>query len=64
MENNLFQQAKSALSRFTNAQSSLSEEDKQAAKETIEQAYNDCTAEEKEQLQRLEQSLRTKEQLS
>lgn len=64
MENNLFQQAKSALSRLTNAQHSVSDEEKQAAKDTIDQAYSDCTADEKEQLQQFEQSLKTKELLS
>lgn len=64
MENNLFQQAKSAISRLNNAQNDTSEKEKQAAKEAIEQAYTDCTAEEKEQLQQLEQSLNQNNQLS
>lgn len=64
MENNLFQQAKSAISRLTNVQDAVGEKDKQAAEETIEQAYNDCTVEEKKQLQQLESSLRQKDQLS
>ncbi|GGB39785.1 DUF3813 family protein [Virgibacillus dakarensis] len=64
MENNLFQQAKSAVSRLTNAQNTPSEQEKQAAQNAIQQAYNDCTAEEKQQLQQLEQTLKQKNQLS
>lgn len=57
MENNLFQQAKNAVNNLRNAQGSATEQDKQAAQNAIRAAYNDSTAEEKQQLQQLEQQI-------
>jgi Sec-independent protein translocase protein TatA len=64
LENNLFQQAKSAVSRFTNALGTSNEQDRQAAQHAIQQAYTNCSAEEQQQLQQLEQTLKQKNQLS
>ncbi|ASK60820.1 hypothetical protein CFK37_00660 [Virgibacillus phasianinus] len=64
MENNLFQQAKNAVSSFTNKQGNASEQEKQAAKNAVQSAYADCSPEEKQQLQQLEQQLKTKNHLS
>lgn len=56
---NLFQQAKDAVNRFTNATQGgqVNEQDKQAAQNAIQAAYNNASAEEKQQLQQLEQQL-------
>lgn len=64
MENNLFQQAKDAVSNLTNMQGNANAQEKQAAKNAVQSAYSDCTPEEKQQLQQLEQQLKTKNQLS
>ncbi|MFZ3579293.1 DUF3813 family protein [Virgibacillus sp. DJP39] len=68
MENNLFQQARQAVSRLTNMQGNgnagNNEQEKQAAHNAVQAAYADCTPEEKQQLQQLEQQLKTKNQLS
>ncbi|WP_284139445.1 MULTISPECIES: DUF3813 domain-containing protein [unclassified Virgibacillus] len=55
--NNLFQQAKNAVQQMMNMQGNANEQDKQAAKNAIQAAYNDCTPEEKQHLQQLEQQL-------
>lgn len=58
MQNNLFQQAKDAVSKFTNnLAGGTSEQDKQAAQNAIQAAMNDATPEEKQQLQQLQQQL-------
>lgn len=62
MENNLFQQAKKAVSNLTNMQGNASSQEKQAAHNAIQSAYADCSPEEKQQLQQLEQELQTKNQ--
>lgn len=64
MENNLFQQAKNAVSSFTNSQGTSSTQEKQAAHNAVQAAYSDCSPEEKQQLQQLEQQLKNKNQLS
>ncbi|MGY0692802.1 DUF3813 family protein [Virgibacillus sp. FSP13] len=64
MENNLFQQAKSAVNRLTNAQGNPSAQEKQAAQNAIQQAYSNSTAEEQQHLKQLEQTLKQKNQLS
>ncbi|MFD1850049.1 DUF3813 family protein [Oceanobacillus bengalensis] len=61
MQNNLFQQAKNAVTGFMNG--NASEQDKQAAQSAIQAAYNDATPEEKQQLQQLEQQLKQHNQL-
>jgi hypothetical protein len=59
MQNNLFQQAKDAVSQFTSnlAGGGTNEQDKQAAQNAIQAAMNDATGEEKQQLQQLQQQL-------
>ncbi|TQS75835.1 DUF3813 domain-containing protein [Ornithinibacillus gellani] len=60
MENNLFQQAKDAVNRFANSAmgtGTANEQDKEAAKNAIQAAYADCTPEERQQLEQLEQQL-------
>ncbi|ASN06538.1 DUF3813 family protein [Virgibacillus necropolis] len=64
MQNNLFQQAKQAVSSLTNMQGTASTQEKQAAHNAIQSAYADCSPEEKQQLQQLEQQLKTKNQSS
>ncbi|MEN2767662.1 DUF3813 family protein [Ornithinibacillus xuwenensis] len=56
MQNNLFQQAKDAMSRLTNM-NGASEQDQQAAHNAIQAALTDATPEEKQQLQQLQQQL-------
>ncbi|MGM8212653.1 DUF3813 family protein [Virgibacillus sp. W0430] len=63
MEKNLFQQARDALMNITNMQGGASENEKQAAQQAIQAAYNDATPEEKQQLQELEQQLKQNNQL-
>ncbi|WP_430787707.1 DUF3813 domain-containing protein [Virgibacillus flavescens] len=62
MENNFFQQAKKAVSNLKNTQGNTSDQEKQAAHNAIQSAYADCSPEEKQQLQQLEQELQTKNQ--
>lgn len=58
MQNNLFQQAKDAVTKFTNnLAGGASEQDKQAAHNAIQAAMNDATPEEKQQLQQLQQQI-------
>ena len=58
MQNNLFQQAKDAVTQFTNnLVGGVNEQDKQAAQNAIQAAMNDASAEEKQQLQQLQQQL-------
>ncbi|OZU87979.1 hypothetical protein CIL03_14855 [Virgibacillus indicus] len=66
MENNLFQQAKDAVTNFMNGQgnANASPTDQQAAQNAIQAAYNDASPEEKQQLQQLEQQLKQRNQLS
>ncbi|TXL64026.1 DUF3813 domain-containing protein [Cerasibacillus terrae] len=59
---NLFQQAKDAVNNFMT--SNPNEQDKQAAKNAIQAAYTNCTPEEKQHLQQLEQQLEQNQQLS
>ncbi|WP_404451721.1 DUF3813 family protein [Virgibacillus necropolis] len=64
MPNNLFQQAKNAVSSLANMQGQASQQEKQAAHNAVQSAYADCSPEEKQQLQQLEQQLKTKNQSS
>ncbi|MGP4106650.1 DUF3813 family protein [Virgibacillus sp. L01] len=65
MENNLFQQAKTAVNRITNAQGgAANQQDKQAAQNAIQSAKAESSPEEQQQLQQLEQKLRQHNQLS
>ncbi|MBM7554064.1 DUF3813 domain-containing protein [Thalassobacillus pellis] len=57
MENNLFQNAKNAVNRFTNARGANRQREKEAARQVIQSAYNNCSPEEQQQLQQLEQQL-------
>ncbi|WP_042149045.1 DUF3813 family protein [Paucisalibacillus sp. EB02] len=58
MQNNLFQQAKDAVTQFTNnLAGGTNEQDKQAAQNAIQAAMQDATGEEKQQLQQLQQQL-------
>ncbi|WP_042224613.1 DUF3813 family protein [Oceanobacillus manasiensis] len=64
MENNLFQQAKDAVANMMNMQgNSTSAQDKQAAQNAIQAAYNEASPEEKQQLQQLENQLKQHNQL-
>lgn len=63
MENNLFQQAKNAVTNLLNMQGDISEQDQQAAQNAIQSAYNEATPEERQQLQELEQQLKQRNQL-
>ncbi|HLR02788.1 MAG TPA: DUF3813 family protein [Virgibacillus sp.] len=54
----LFQQAKDAVNRLTTKQKSpLNNQDKQAAQQAIQIAYQACSPEERELLQQLEAEL-------
>ncbi|MBY7143085.1 DUF3813 family protein [Virgibacillus sp. NKC19-3] len=66
MENNLFQQAKNAVTNFMNDQSgnNTTEQDKQAAQNAIQNAKSNASPEEQQQLQQLEQQLKQHNQLS
>ncbi|WP_163529764.1 DUF3813 family protein [Halobacillus ihumii] len=62
MENSLFENAKQAVSRFTqnrrqNGGHTANAQDMQAAKQAIQSAYSQCSQQEKQQLQQLEQQL-------
>ncbi|MBA2174511.1 DUF3813 domain-containing protein [Halobacillus locisalis] len=60
MERNLFENARDAVSRFTQNRDGgrkANEEDMQAAKQAIQSAYSQCSQQEKQQLQQLEQQL-------
>ncbi|UOQ92813.1 DUF3813 family protein [Halobacillus shinanisalinarum] len=61
MENSLFNNAKKAVSRFTQKNREgnhvTNQQDMQAAKQAIQSAYSQCSQEEKQQLQQLEQQL-------
>jgi len=62
--NNMFQQAKDAVTNFMNNQNSqASAQDKQAVQNAIQAAYNEATPEEKQQLQQLENQLRQQNEL-
>lgn len=56
---NLFQHAKDAVNRFTSSaqDGDMNEQDKQAAQNAIQSAYEGASAEEKQQLQQLEEQL-------
>ena len=64
LENNLFQQAKKALTNLTNMQGSASKDDQDAARSAIDAAYQDASPDELQQLQELELQLKQKNQLS
>ncbi|TGB05241.1 DUF3813 domain-containing protein [Halobacillus salinus] len=60
MANNLFENARDAVGRFTQNRGGgrkANQEDMQAAKQAIQSAYSQCSQEEKQQLQQLEQQL-------
>ncbi|GIO25735.1 DUF3813 family protein [Ornithinibacillus bavariensis] len=57
MANNLFQQAKDAVTQFANNMTGTNEQDKQAAQNAIQAAMNEATPEEKQQLQQLQNQL-------
>lgn len=61
MEKNLFQQAKDKMMNFTNDrenhQNARSEKDIEAIRQAIQDAYNEATPEEQEQLKQFEQQL-------
>ncbi|GGH73086.1 hypothetical protein GCM10010978_10590 [Compostibacillus humi] len=61
MPNNLFQQAKDAVTNFLNG--NATEAEKQAAKNAIQAAYNEATPEEKQHLQQLENQLQQHNQI-
>jgi Sec-independent protein translocase protein TatA len=58
MANNLFQQAKDAVTQFTNNMTgATNEQDKQVAQNAIQAAMSNATPEEKQQLQQLQSQL-------
>ncbi|ELK45228.1 UNVERIFIED_CONTAM: DUF3813 domain-containing protein [Halobacillus marinus] len=59
MERNLFENAREAVNRFTQRRDTngASQEDMKAAKDAIQSAYSQCSQEEKQQLQQLEQHI-------
>lgn len=61
MQNNLFQQAKNAVTNFMNG--NADQQDKQAAQNAIQAAYQEASPEEKQQLQKLEAQLKQHNQL-
>lgn len=63
MENSLFQQAKTKMMNMINNKGTPNENDKQLANHAIQAAYANATPEEKQELQQLEQQLRTNNQL-
>lgn len=65
MEDNLFQQAKKAISNLTNMQNqgNVTENDNQIAQKAIQAAYENATPEEEQQLQQLEQQLKQSNQI-
>lgn len=63
MANNMFQQAKDAVTRMLNGGSNFSEQDKQAAQQAIQSAYQNATAEEEKELRALEEQLRQENEL-
>ncbi|MBP2076610.1 MULTISPECIES: DUF3813 family protein [Oceanobacillus] len=62
MQNNLFQQAKDAVSNMM-MQGNANSQDKQAAQNAVQAAYTEATPEERNQLQQLEQQLKQHNQL-
>lgn len=59
----MFQQAKDAVTRMLNGGSNFSEQDKQAAQQAIQSAYQSATAEEEKELRALEEQLRQENEL-
>lgn len=58
MANQLFQEAKEAVSRITNAGGGgVSENERQIARDVIQAAYQNASSEERQELQQLEQRL-------
>lgn len=57
MANNLFQQAKDAMSQFTNNLGGSNQQDKQAVQNAIQAAMSEASPEEKQELQSLQQQL-------
>ncbi|WP_114352941.1 DUF3813 family protein [Saliterribacillus persicus] len=62
MQNQLFQQAKQMVGKLTN-QNSFNEQDKEVARQAIQAAYTNATAEEQQELQQLEQQLAQENEL-
>ncbi len=62
LQNQLFQQAKQAVSKLTN-KNSFSDQDKEVARQAIQAAYTNATAEEQQELQQLEQQLAQENEL-
>ena len=63
MENNLFQQAKHAVTNMMKMQGNSSQEDQQAAQDAIQAAYTEASPEERQQLEQLEQQLKSHNRL-
>ncbi|GAA0301167.1 hypothetical protein GGQ92_001404 [Gracilibacillus halotolerans] len=64
MANNMFQQAKDAVTRMMNGENGgFSEQDKEAAKQAIQSAYQNASAEEEKELRALEAQLRQEDEL-
>lgn len=63
MENNLFEQAKDAITNLMNMQREPNQDEQQAAQSAIQAAYENATPEEIEQLQHLEQRLKEQNHL-
>lgn len=59
----MFQQAKDAVARMMNGENSFSEQDKEAAKQAIQSAYQNASAEEEQELRALEAQLKQENQL-
>ncbi|SDJ44285.1 DUF3813 family protein [Salimicrobium halophilum] len=59
MENRFFDQAKQAVERVTNRQrqSDIEDNDMQSAREAIQAAYEQCSPQERAELQQLEEEL-------
>lgn len=58
LENNVFQRAKDAINHLMNTQGEASENDRQAAENAINDAYQNASPEEQQQLQQLEEHLK------
>ncbi|MFC0301667.1 DUF3813 family protein [Virgibacillus soli] len=64
MGKNLFQKAMDTVNQMTNMQGNVSEQDKQAAQDAIQAAQAECTPEEKQHLEQLQQQLEQNQSLS
>lgn len=63
METNLFQKAKEVITNMTNMRGNVSERDKETIQQLIQDAYQEASPEEREELKAFEQQLKRNNQL-